>query len=37
MRTNRWLIKTFVGWHNMEVFAIPPYDRPVVYVQLPDW
>lgn len=29
------LTETFVGWHNIEVFAILPIDRPVAYVLVP--
>lgn len=36
MCTNRGVSKMFVKWHNLEVFALPPFDRPEVYVQLPD-
>lgn len=35
MHTNRGLVKTFAGWHNVKVFAIPPSDRPVVHVPVP--
>lgn len=37
MRTNRRLAKTFAGWHNVKVFALPSHDRPGVYVSVPGW
>lgn len=32
MRTNCGLIKVFVGWHSVEVVALPPLDRPRMYM-----
>lgn len=31
------MIKTFVGLHNVEVFALPPCDAPRMYVLVPKW
>lgn len=31
MGMNRGLTKTYVGWHNGEVFAHPPRNRAVLY------
>lgn len=36
MNTNRRLTKIFVGWHNFNVFPLPPRDLSVVVVPLPD-
>lgn len=37
MPTNHLLIKVFVGWHNLDEFAIPPRDDPTLLVQLLSW
>lgn len=34
---NGQLTKMFVGFHNVEVFALLPLDRPVFYEPLPNW
>lgn len=36
MRTNCSLTKMFVGWQNVEVFVLPPHDRPNVIQPVPD-
>lgn len=35
--TNIRLIKTFVKWHNVDVFLPPPCARLAVYVPVPGW
>lgn len=30
LRTNHWLSKTILGWYNVEMLVLPPYDRPIV-------
>lgn len=37
MPMNSQLTQTFVGCHNVEVFALPLRDCPVFYVVMPDW
>lgn len=34
MDTNSRLTKTLVGWHHVEVFALPPRSRPVFYMSV---
>lgn len=37
MRTIRGLIKTFVWWHDLDVFLLLPRDGPVIFVPRSDW
>lgn len=34
MRTNSWLTKIFVRWHDVEMFALSPRDWWVVYMSV---
>lgn len=36
MHTNRWLIKTLVGWHIVDVLALPTRDHLATYLPVPD-
>lgn len=33
----RRLVETFVGLHRLEVFALPPFDCPLVYMATLVW
>lgn len=37
LHTDLRLMKTFVGWFNVEVFAPPHHDRPMVCLPVADW
>lgn len=37
MGTNRLLMRTFAGWHDVEVYALPHCNLLGVCVQVADW